>query len=261
MCYHCSTGTQTFYTFILRLSVWTLPWLVGESNPPNVSFLMSIMVGYLPIITYFNKMYSNTLGIFLRRILRCVSSGQYLEGSAFEGHLEDQCLQYYRMWFRNCQQFFLIIPVQAGFFIQSNLLGGLHSCHWVPDIYFSVWRFLEEVPKLSAKNWLSLHKLYLFVPSDILGVSPLLLPDFLIIWLFLLWSYFCDLLLVPQFPVLTGDLILLEWLLCSFPGNLLPAFFFSLLVMEKVLTGFHPSIKEKHSVLSVFLYVIWGRRV
>ena len=130
-------------------------------------------------------------------------------------------------------------------------------------LIFSVRRFLEEAPKLSKNPmivlptfsergiwkswktcWLYPRELASSVPSDLLGGSPVLYKDCMIVWFLVCRSYFFGLLLVPQFPVMIGTPKFLEGLLRSVPGNLLPAFFFTRLMMGKVLTVCLPYLRQ-----------------
>ena len=121
---------------------------------------------------------------------------------------------------------------------------GLRSTLGGP-LNFAVRSFPEEVLKLLANFliviltfsemgirlcrrtcWMYPHKLASSVASNILrGLRSC--HRRLIIWPLIWRRYFWEILLVPQFPVMTGDPNFLEELLCSVLGNVLPAFFVS----------------------------------
>ena len=71
-------------------------------------------------------------------------------------------------------------------------------------------------------------------PPDILG-GICSCCRYLTIWP-LVWQSSCGILLVPQFPVVTGAQKFLEGLLWFIPVNIITAFFFPRLTMEKALT-------------------------
>ena len=94
--------------------------------------------------------------------------------------------------------------------------------------------FLEGVLKLSGFFPIVPAQSGVLILSNILG-GICSCCRYLTIWP-LVWQSSCGILLVPQFPVVTGAQKFLEGLLWSIPVNIITAFFFPRLTMEKALT-------------------------